>query len=183
MKISSLNIKRIIVGEFEANCYLAESADELIIIDPGDEAEKIAAEIVRFRASLKSIILTHHHFVHIGVAQNIAKRLKVPLFIHKKERKYIDFPEINYLEEGDEVKIGGEVLQVINTPGHTPGSLCLLGEKVIFTGDTLFNNGYGRTDFPGGSPNDMDKSLEKLKKLIKPGITVFPGHGESFLAK
>ena len=178
-----MNIKRIIVGEFEANCYLAESAGELIIIDPGDEAEKIAAGIVCFKVTPRSIILTHHHFDHIGAVQDIAKRLKVPIFIHEKEKKYIDFSEISYLEEGDEVRVGDEVLQVINTPGHTPGSLCLLGEKVIFTGDTLFNNGYGRTDFPGGSPNDMDKSLEKLKKLIKPGITVFPGHGKSFLAK
>ncbi len=178
-----MNIKRIIVGEFEANCYLAESAGELIIIDPGDEAEKIAAEIVRFKTSPRSIILTHHHFDHIGAVQNIAGQLKIPIFIHEKEKKYINFPEINYLKEGDEVRVGDEVLQVINTPGHTPGSLCLLGEKVIFTGDTLFKDGYGRTDFPGGSSDDMDKSLERLKKLIKPGITVFPGHGESFLAR
>ncbi len=178
-----MNIKRIIVGEFGTNCYLAESAGELIIIDPGDEAEKIAAGIVRFKATPRSIILTHHHFDHIDAVRDIAGRLKVPIFIHEKEKKYIDFSEVNYLEEGDEVKVGDEVLQVINTPGHTPGSLCLLGEKVIFTGDTLFKEGYGRTDFPEGSPDDMDKSLERLKKLIKPGIMVFPGHGELFLAK
>ncbi len=178
-----MNIKRIIVGEFGTNCYLAESAGELIIIDPGDEAEKIAAEIVRFKAIPRSIILTHHHFDHIGAVQDITGRLKIPIFIHKKEKKYINFPEVNYLKEGDEVRVGGEVLQVINTPGHTPGSVCLLGEKVIFTGDTLFKDGYGRTDFSEGSPNDMDKSLERLKKLIKPGITIFPGHGESFLAR
>ncbi len=175
-----MNIKRIIVGEFKANCYLAESAGELIIIDPGDEVEKIATEIVRFKTSPRSIILTHHHFDHIGAVQNIAGQLKIPIFIHEKEKKYINFPESNYLKEGDEVRVGDEVLQVINTPGHTPGSVCLLGEKVIFTGDTLFKDGYGRTDFPGGSSDDMDKSLERLKKLIKPGITIFPGHGEPF---
>jgi len=175
-----MKIKRIIVGKFKANCYLAESAEELIIIDPGDEAEKIMAEIVRFKATPRSIILTHHHFDHIGAVQDIAGQFKIPIFIHKKERKYIGFPEISYLEEGDEVRFGDEVLQVINTPGHTPGSLCLLGEKVIFTGDTLFKDNYGRTDLPEGSPDDMDKSLERLKKLIKPGMTVFPGHGELF---
>ena len=178
-----MKIKGIIVGELEANCYLAESAEELIIIDPGDEAEKIMAEVIRSKASPRSIILTHHHFDHIGAVQDIAGQFKIPIFIHKKERKYIDFPEIIYLEESDEVKFGDEVLQVINTPGHTPGSLCLLGEKVIFTGDTLFKDGYGRTDFPGGSPDDMGKSLERLKKLIKPGMTIFPGHGEPFLSK
>jgi len=178
-----MKIKRIIVGELEANCYLAGSAGELIIIDPGDEAEKILAEIVRFKATPRSIILTHHHFDHIGAVQDIAGQLKIPIFIHEKEKKYIDFSEISYLEEGDEVRVGDEVLQVINTPGHTPGSLCLLGEKVIFTGDTLFKDGYGRTDFPGGSPDDMGKSLERLKKLIKPGMTIFPGHGEPFLSK
>ena len=177
-----MNIKKIIVGEFEANCYLAESAGELVIIDPGDEAEKIMAEINRFKALPQSIILTHCHIDHVGAAQNIAKRLKIPIFIHKKEKKYIDFPEISYLEEDSEVKVGDEVLRVINTPGHTPGSVCLLDEKVIFTGDTLFEDGYGRTDLAGGSPDDMDKSLERLKKLIKPGIMIFPGHGESFLA-
>jgi len=175
-----MRIKRIIVGEFEANCYLVESAGELIIIDPGNEAEKIMAEIIHFKASPRSVILTHHHIDHIGAVQDIAGRLKIPIFIHKKERKYIDFPEINYLEEGDEVRVGNEILRVINTPGHTSGSLCLLGEKVIFTGDTLFKEGYGRTDFSGGSPANMDKSLERLKKLIKPGMAVFPGHGESF---
>lgn len=178
-----MNIKGIIVGEFEANCYLAESAGELIIIDPGDEAEKIMAGIVRFKATPRSIILTHYHFDHVGAVQDIAGRLKIPIFIHEKEKKYIDFPEINYLKEGDKVRVGDKVLQVINTPGHTPGSLCLLDEKVIFTGDTLFEDGYGRTDFPGGSSDDMDKSLERLKKLIKPEMTVFPGHGESFLAR
>ena len=176
-----MRIKRIIVGEFEANCYLVESAGELIIIDPGDEAEKIAAEIIRFKATLRSIILTHHHFDHIGAVRDIAGQFKIPIFIHEKEKKHINFPEIHYLEEGDEVRVGDEILQVINTSGHTSGSICLLGEKVIFTGDTLFKDGYGRTDFPGGSPDDMDKSLERLKKLIKPGIMIFPGHGESFL--
>lgn len=86
------------------------------------------------------------------------------------------------MEEGDEIKVGNEILRVINTPGHTPGSICLLGEKVIFTGDTLFKDGYGRTDFLGGSSDDMDKSLERLKNIIKPEITIFPGHGESFLS-
>ncbi len=178
-----MNIKKIIVGELETNCYLAGSAGELIIIDPGDEAEKIATEIVRFGATPRSIILTHHHFDHIGAAWDIAERLKVPILIHEKEKKYIDFPEVNYLKEGDEIKVGDEVLQVINMPGHTLGGLCLLGEKIIFTGDTLFKDGYGRTDLPEGSSDDMNKSLERLKKLIKPGTIVFPGHGESFLVR
>jgi len=84
------------------------------------------------------------------------------------------------LKDSDEVKIGESVLKVIQTPGHAKDCICLLGAGFIFTGDTLFENGHGRTDLPGGSQKEMEESLEKLSKIIKPGSTVYPGHGEIF---
>ena len=99
----------------------------------------------------------------------------------QKQALYISLILI-YLADNDEIIIGKNIFKVITTPGHTPGSFCLLGEKVIFTGDTLFLDGYGRTDVPGGSEIEMKKSLTKLKQIIKPGMWVFPGHGEYWRA-
>ena len=180
-RMKNMKIKRVIVGGLETNCYLAESTDELIIVDPGNEAEKITAEIIQSGTTPRSIILTHSHYDHIGAVQDISRRFKIPIFIHEKEKDYIGFSEVSYLKEGDEIKFGDKTLRVINTPGHTPGGICLVGEKVIFTGDTLFKEGYGRTDFPEGSPSDMEKSLKRLKSIIKPGTTVYPGHDEPFI--
>jgi len=87
------------------------------------------------------------------------------------------------LQNKDEIKIGKSVLKIIRTPGHTKDSVCLLGHDFIFSGDTLFENGHGRTDLPGGSQKEMEESLEKLSKSLKPGITVYPGHGEIFKVK
>ena len=99
---------------------------------------------------------------------------------NEKIRKETGATILTHLEDGDEIKIGESVLKVLHTPGHTKGSICLLGEDFVFTGDTLFKDGHGRTDLPGGSQKDMEESLEKLSKLLKPGIIVYSGHGEIF---
>ena len=175
-----MEIKRLIVGELETNCYLVISKNELVIIDPGGEAEKILEEIRKTKAESKYIINTHCHFDHILANEEIRKETGVKILIHKAEKEFINFEADRFLEEGDEIKIGDIILKVLHTPGHTRGSICLIGENFIFTGDTLFKEGYGRTDLPGGSQKDLEESLERLSKLLKPGITVYPGHGEIF---
>ena len=159
-------IKRLKVGFLETNCYLLTSNGELGIIDPGGDAKKILAEIGKIKAKPKYIINTHCHPDHTSANEKIKKETGAEILID--------------LKEGDKIKIGNRVLKIIQTPGHTKDSICLLGDGFIFTGDTLFENGHGRTDLPGSSPKKMEESLKKLSKLLKPGITVYPGHGEIF---
>jgi len=175
-----MQIKRLIVGELETNCYLVISENEAGIIDPGGEAEKILKEIKDIKAVLKYIINTHCHFDHTLANEKIRKETGAKILIHRAEKDFIDIEPDQLLNEGDEIKIGAVILKVIHTPGHSPGSICLIGPDFIFTGDTLFKDGYGRTDLPGGSEKDLERSLEKLKKILESGTSVYPGHGEIF---
>jgi len=160
-----MEIKQIVVGWLETNCYLLISDKELGIIDAGGSPEKILEEIKKAKAIPKYIINTHCHPDHNSANEEIRKETQAVILT---------------LKDGDEIKIGSSVLKVISTPGHTEDSICLMGDKFIFTGDTLFKDGYGRTDLPGGSQKDLEESLGKLEKIIKPGTMVYPGHGESF---
>jgi len=181
MKQGAINIiKQIIVGEIETNCYLFISNNELVIIDPGDEAEKILKEIKKIKAKPKYIINTHYHFDHVLANKKIKEETGVQILIHEDEKNFIDFDVDRFLKEGSKINIGDSILRVIHTPGHTEGGICLLGEDLIFTGDTLFKDGYGRTDLSGGSQKDLIESLKMLSELLKPGMMVYPGHGEIF---
>lgn len=168
------------VGELKTNCYLLASEDELGIIDPGGEGERILEEIKKTKAKLKYIINTHYHLDHTSVNEKIRDETGAEILIHEAEKDFIEFKVDKFLKEGDKIKIGNAILKVIHTSGHTKGSICLLGENFVFTGDTLFQDGCGRTDLPSGSQNDLEKSLKKLSKLLKPGVIVYPGHGEIF---
>lgn len=175
-----MEIKILVVGPLLTNCYLLTLDDELLIIDPGGEPEKILEEIKNQKAKLKYIINTHGHPDHTFGNERIRKETTAPILIHEAEKDFIKFKADNFLKQGDKIKIGNIFLKVLHTPGHTRGSICLLGENFIFTGDTLFKEGFGRTDLPGGSQKDLEKSLEKLKEILKPGMVVYPGHGEIF---
>lgn len=172
-----MKIKCLKVGELATNCYLLFSEKETAVIDPGGNAADILQEIKG--SKVKYIILTHHHFDHVLAAEEIKERTKAKILIHRTGENLLDFKADEFL--GEEVKIGNVVLTVIHTPGHTKDSVCLLNPDFIFTGDTLFKDGYGRTDLPTGSPQDMEVSLQKLSKIIEPGMTVYPGHGEFYV--
>lgn len=178
---NSMEIKKITVGELQTNCYLFISDGESAVIDPGGEAPEILAWLKKAGAKPKYIINTHYHFDHTLANQAVKKDTGAFILIHEAEKDFIDFKADRFLKEGEEIKIGGEVLKIIHTPGHTPGSICLLGNGFLFSGDTLFYGGYGRTDLPGGSDDDMARSLEKLDKMIKPKTKVYPGHGPEFI--
>ncbi len=178
-----MKIKLLVVGPLLTNCYLVVSENELLIIDPGGGEEKILKEITETRARVKYIINTHGHPDHVFANQDIRKETGAKILIHEAEKDFINFGADRFLKDGDEIKIGDSVLKVLHTPGHTKGSICLLAGDFVFTGDTLFKDGYGRTDLPGGCQEDLEKSLEKLKKILKPGIAVYPGHGEIFKVK
>jgi len=181
-------IETFTVGRLSTNCYVvsSEQTKETIIIDPGldfsSEAKQIFDYIEKEQLKVKLIVNTHGHSDHINGDAIFQKHYHVPICIHKYDTASIErfengesLPNV-LLEDGGSIEFGGESLKVIHTPGHTPGSMCLLGEQLVFTGDTLFADGIGRTDFPGGSVGDMKQSLQKLKGLPD-YLVVYPGHG------
>jgi hydroxyacylglutathione hydrolase len=177
------------VGMLFTNCYIASCPDtkEAMIIDPGldfsYEAQPIYDYIKEAKLKIKFVINTHGHEDHVKGDTVFQEKYNVPICIHSLDAHFIEimrnpkFPPI-VLDDGSFLQCGGEVLKVIHTPGHTPGSICLAGERLIFTGDTLFAGGIGRTDFPEGSIIDMNKSLKKLTSLPD-YLLVYPGHGET----
>lgn len=175
-----MKVKQLVVGELEGNCYLLASENELGVIDPGGEAEKILEEIRKAKAEPKYIINTHYHPDHTGANEKIRDKTGAKILIHEKERDFIGFKADEFLKDGEEIKIGESILKVIHTPGHTSGSICLLGQGFVLTGDTIFKDGYGRTDLAGGSQKELENSLKKLSGLLKLGTSVYPGHGEPF---
>ena len=187
-----LKVERIVVGPLYTNCYIVSNHNEAIIIDPGGEAEKISRIIDSKGLKVTAIIATHGHFDHILAVEDLRKRYRAPFAINKKDLwlvriahrvaggygimgEEISDPDAD-LAEGSVVRIGDEELRVIETPGHTPGSVCLVGEDLVFTGDTLFRGSVGRTDFPGGSWADLMESLKKIATLNE-DLIVYPGHG------
>ena len=159
-----MELKHLIVGPLLTNCYILISEGEALVIDPGGGLKRILKEIGE--AKLKYIVLTHHHWDHVSEALKLKEKTGAKILTN--------------LKEDDEIKVGDSVLKVISTPGHTKESICLLAEDFIFTGDTLFEDGTGRTDLPGGSQKDLENSLSKLKKILKPGTKIYPGHGPTF---
>jgi hydroxyacylglutathione hydrolase len=176
------------VGMLSTNCYVvsSEKSKEAIVIDPGldasFEAQQIFDYIAKENLKVKLILNTHGHQDHISGDAIFQEKYNVSVYIHKYDASSIEgldqnkFPAPVLLEDGSLVKFDDESLTVMLTPGHTPGSICLVGEKLVFTGDTLFNEGIGRTDFPGGSMRDMRLSLQKLVRLPD-YFLIYPGHG------
>jgi hydroxyacylglutathione hydrolase len=175
-----MTIERLVVGALEANCYLAAADGELLIIDPGDEAERIATAVLAARSRPAAIVLTHAHPDHSGAVGELKRRFGVPVLAHRDEIFADGFAPDRTVGDGDEIPVGRESLRVVHTPGHTPGSVCLFAGAHVLTGDTVFLNGYGRTDLPFGDEEALKRSLERLSELIGPGMTVHSGHGPSF---
>ncbi len=179
-----MEIKTIPVGAIKANCYLLVSGDEMAVIDPGDEAEKIISAIKEEGKKTKYIIYTHSHFDHVSAGNEVKKSEGGETLIHSGEKDLFSGLDIDrFIKEGDILEIGEETLKIIHNPGHTPGSICLIGSDFIFTGDTLFRDGTGRTDLVGGSEKEMEISLERICNLINPGMRIYPGHGPDFVGK
>jgi glyoxylase-like metal-dependent hydrolase (beta-lactamase superfamily II) len=176
------------------NCYIAaasEAAEGVIVIDPGDRCEKILAKLAG--RQVYAIILTHRHSDHTAAASQLAAATGAPIYAHELDADAIEFPKEHYpkfspekreppklarrLRDGDVIEHGGIRLEVISTPGHSSGSICLLAREdmILFSGDTLFEGTTGRTDFETGSPAEMHASLRRLAQLDD-GVLVLPGH-------
>lgn len=185
------------VGLFEENCYLyaCPQTREAVIIDPGDEPERILRTIQELKLTPRYIINTHGHIDHICAIDAVSKVYPVPLAIHPADVPlYTDEqaarmfgrsaplvrrkPDI-LLKEGDRISFGTLSLEVIHTPGHTPGGICLIGRPYcIFSGDTLFYRSIGRTDLPGGNFEQIIASIREKLYTLDEDLLVFPGHGE-----
>ena len=167
---------------------IQNTSKEAIVIDPGldlpFEAKQIFDYITKRKLNVKLILNTHGHQDHISGNAIFQEKYNIPIYIHGYDASSIEelesnkFPAPVLLEDGSLIKFGNDSLKVMLTPGHTPGSICLVGEKLVFTGDTLFNEGIGRTDFPGGSTRDMRLSLQKLVRLPD-YFLIYPGHGQT----
>ncbi len=186
--------ERLVLGELETNCWLVsdEEGGPLLVIDPAGDAAELLAAIAR--RPVAAVVLTHGHFDHIGAAREVLADTGAPLLVHEADAEAIltsagsggsifGFeatapPADRLLAAGDVIEAGALRLKVLHTPGHTPGSICLLSEAddELFCGDTLFADSVGRTDFAGGDPREMRDSIARLAML--PGQTrVHPGHG------
>lgn len=189
-----MQIKRLVVGELATNCYLigCEDTGKAALVDPGGSAKTILEELALGQWQLEKIILTHAHYDHFGAVSQILEQRKVPVAIGRADAKALSEPGLNLtglfgeapcgfeaeilLDEGQKVEVGNLKFEVLHTPGHSQGGICLLGEEVLLTGDTLFAGSIGRTDFPGGSHKLLMESLKRLATL--PGrLKVLPGHG------
>lgn len=193
-----IRVEVMVVGSVSTNCYflINEESKEALIVDPGASAEAIRARVKEMGVCPKAILLTHGHFDHILAAEDLKEAFQIPIYASEKEKATLNDPSMNltvgflrksyvmdadiYCKEGDVLPLVGCEIHVLETPGHTPGGCCyyLPAEQMVFTGDTLFCESVGRTDFKGGSYAEICRSM-KEKLFVLPEKTVcYCGHGE-----
>ncbi len=186
-------VERIVVGALETNCYLyADPASrDAVLIDPGSDGYGIQDCIRRNGLRVQCIVNTHGHGDHISSN----RKFDLPICIHRLDAPFLTNAELNMsaafgfaiksppasrlLEEEDIITVGSLALRVLHTPGHTPGSISLIGDGSVFTGDTLFHGSVGRTDFPYGSDADLMHSIHHKLFLLDNDTVIYPGHGPS----
>lgn len=185
-----------VVGPVQTNCFFFfdENTREGIVVDPGDEAEKIKGYVKKKDIKVQAILLTHGHFDHIMAVEELKKEWDVPVYASQEERVVLENPQINlsvqmgkpielvanhYLKDGEELELMGQKVKCILTPGHTCGGMCYYfpGQGVLFSGDTLFQESVGRTDFPTGSMSTLIRSIREKLLVLAPATKVYPGHG------
>ena len=189
----SIKIDCIRVGMLETNCYMVydDEIKEAIITDPGDNADFIAKCIEDRGVKPVAIFLTHAHGDHVMAIPQLREKYPVPVYMHELDEPMLNNGRFNlssfsiYLEDsdvrlkgGEELTVGGMKMKTIFTPGHTPGGICYYFEDAGFllSGDTMFYRSWGRTDFPGGSEQDLMASLRTLLETLPPETVVYPGH-------
>ncbi|MCD6451483.1 MAG: MBL fold metallo-hydrolase [Acidobacteria bacterium] len=189
-------LEKLVVGPLEVNCYIfGDENGEVVVIDPGAEGERIIAFIEERGYRPRYIINTHCHIDHIRANADVKGKYNIPILVHKEDAPILTSPQDAELEEmiggkpsppadrllseGDEIKVGSFTLRVIHTPGHTPGGISLLFDDGVFTGDTLFAGGVGRTDLPGGSWDTLVSSIREKLLVLPDSLPIYPGHGPS----
>jgi glyoxylase-like metal-dependent hydrolase (beta-lactamase superfamily II) len=188
-----MKVELILCGSFGENCYIAGNDKEVFVVDPGDDAKVIIAAIAE--REVKYILNTHCHIDHIGAVNELRKKYaKAKFCIHEAEKSMLKNPSENLssfmgqaitlddadmlLKDGDELDFAGDKIKVIHTPGHTKGGVSFLYKDALFSGDTLFNMSIGRTDFPGGSYEQIINSILTKLMVLPDETKVYPGHME-----
>lgn len=190
-------LETLVVGSIGANCYIVgcEKTKAALVIDPGGEGDRILQRVDELGLNVELVVNTHGHLDHIAENKYLREKTGAKLAIHKDDAEMLVDPEKNLsalfdsgspiisppadilLSDGDELKFGEYTIQVLHTPGHTVGSICLKLDKTLFTGDTLFVGSIGRTDFPGGSYSEILNSIKTKLYPLDDDLTVYPGHG------
>ncbi|MGB5925733.1 MAG: MBL fold metallo-hydrolase [Dehalococcoidia bacterium] len=190
-------IKMLVVGPFAANCYIVGSSatKQGMIIDPGAEAETILRTVQQTGLSISLIVITHAHMDHVGALREVQERTDAHFAVHEAEKGFVFSAPMRMLtsvgitpfksppkpdrllKDGDPIDVGDLHFEVLYTPGHSSGGICLSGHGAVFSGDTLFNSGIGRTDFPGCSHERLMKSIREKLMVLPDETIVYPGHG------
>lgn len=193
--MGNLKIRNQVLGLIGTNCYLVfdDQTKEGVIIDPADNGALILNQCRELEVMPKAVLLTHGHFDHICAVPDLVRAFQLPVYAGKGEEELLREPSKNlssaygdgvslknveFLDNGDTVSLLGREWQVIATPGHTGGSVCyyLKEDKVLFSGDTLFCESYGRTDFPTGSERELISSVVDKLFVLPEDVNVYPGH-------
>ncbi len=193
VKLDNIEVLKIKLDFLDTNCYMIYGDGINFLIDPGSDSEKIIRFLEKRKINPDLVINTHCHFDHVGAADSITRYYKIPAYIHQNEEEILSDQDKNLssffnvntlLLKTYKVLYGKEIkdflskkIDIINTPGHTPGSIIVRYGDYLFTGDLLFKDSVGRTDLPGGNSKQMKESLMFLKTLEK-NLLIFPGHGD-----
>ena len=172
-------LRKLVVGPYQSNCYILGHKDtqESLVIDPGDDVFRIVKEISKLNLTVQNILITHGHIDHIGGAAELRRITGAPVWIHPLDEPGLGFKADGALTEGLNLPLGRFSLEVIHTPGHSPGGVCLSVPGAVFTGDTLFAGSVGRTDFPGGSHRQLVGGVVQKVFPLGDATRVYPGHG------
>jgi len=187
-----VSYKRIVGGPLASNTYIVYEGDEAFIVDAGAEPDKVLKTISELGVKVRFIVLTHGHFDHVFYVSRLMDNLSARAYIHRADitvmkrssiygeqfykEKFVEPTSIETVNDNDKLTLSNKEARIIHTPGHSPGSICIHIENLLFTGDTLFRGTIGRTDLPGGSEELMAQSLRKIAKLPQ-STRVLPGHG------
>ena len=198
--MSNIRIGHMTLGIYQTNCYFVyrENSDKVLVFDPADHGEKIEEALGQHGLHTAAILLTHGHFDHAGAAEELADKYQISIYAHEAERETLEDPGLNlcgmigehkvyradiFVKDEEVLNLAGFSIRVFFTPGHTIGGCCyyIADEKILFSGDTLFQESVGRTDFPRGSASDLIRAIREKLMPLPDDVTVYTGHDESTL--
>jgi len=195
--MSKIKIEQYVVGSVGTNCYFIvnQETNEVLMIDPGDQAEKLAERIKAASYQPKAILLTHGHFDHVLAVKKLSEQYGIPVYAHEGEKETLTDPRLNlsgmtgknesytadvYVTDKQTLTLAGFDIEVLHTPGHTDGGCCyyIAEHKALISGDTLFAGSIGRTDFPNGSAQALISGIKQKLMVLPDDVIVYPGHME-----